>query len=461
MKTLLFFSLLATTLLDGLGQNQYNIWYFGNRAGIDFNSGTATLITNSSMQSFEGTTMICDSAGEILFYSNGGKLLTGFGTFHGGVWNRDHQLMPHGNLDSTGGCNSSSQGCLIVPDPADDKEYYLFTVDCFENSYVGGFRYSKIDMALDGGLGDVTLKNVLILDTVTESICGIKHSNGRDYWVVVHRRSTPDFYAYLINSSGIQAPVISSIGNPPSGNVGQMQASIDGSYIAYPITYETMLFDFNNTSGVLSNYRNLNKYSFACAFSPSCQFLYTLSNDPPDTKLYQFDLQAMNIPGSAVEIGSVTSPYRPLQLAPDGKIYFPNGIMNSTSLSVINFPDNAGIACNLQLDAFSLDTFSTSGSLPNIISGLYGECGFTISNIQNPVNYSSWHVSPNPVTDIMRVGLPAEAEIHYRIIDLTGQEIQSGFSTNDCIVINGIPAGFYFLIIEFAQEKLVSRFIKQ
>jgi hypothetical protein len=48
-----------------------------------------------------------------------------------------------------------------------------------------GFAYSKIDMNLNGGLGDVSQKNV-ILNNVRNADCltGIKHANGHDWWVI-------------------------------------------------------------------------------------------------------------------------------------------------------------------------------------------------------------------------------------------------------------------------------------
>ena len=73
-----------------IGQNQYNTWYFGDSAAVDFNSGIPVALSNSGMYAFEGCAGMCDSSGNILFYTNGGD----HAGWQGGVWNRNHVLMP-------------------------------------------------------------------------------------------------------------------------------------------------------------------------------------------------------------------------------------------------------------------------------------------------------------------------------------------------------------------------------
>src|SRR5690606_1129104 len=129
--------------------------YFGDKAGLDFRQGNPVPLANSAMQSFEGSAVATTVTGDLMFYSNGGST-----PYQGGVWNRNHQMMPNGNLTGAGGCNSSFQSSLILPLPRSVDKYYLFTTDCMENSSVGGLRYNVIDMHFDGGLGDVVAKGV-------------------------------------------------------------------------------------------------------------------------------------------------------------------------------------------------------------------------------------------------------------------------------------------------------------
>ena len=127
-----------------LAQKQGNIWYFGNHFGLDFNSGNPIVLTNGSTVSSntmscaaEGTAIISDSSGSLLFYTNGQQ-----------VWNKNHQVMLNGN--NLLGNNSSTQAALIIPQPGSSRYFYVFTTDDFCNDNLQyGFRYSIVDICLD------------------------------------------------------------------------------------------------------------------------------------------------------------------------------------------------------------------------------------------------------------------------------------------------------------------------
>ncbi|GAB3194354.1 hypothetical protein ABID22_000242 [Pontibacter aydingkolensis] len=57
--------------LQAQNQKHANIRYFGDRAGLDFNSGTPVTLTNSSMNAFEGTASRADDQGRLVFHSDG------------------------------------------------------------------------------------------------------------------------------------------------------------------------------------------------------------------------------------------------------------------------------------------------------------------------------------------------------------------------------------------------------
>ena len=68
-----FLSLLSTIFILSMNivcaQKFGHVWHFGNHAGIDFKSCTPEAISNSSMDGFEGCASICDTNGNILFYT--------------------------------------------------------------------------------------------------------------------------------------------------------------------------------------------------------------------------------------------------------------------------------------------------------------------------------------------------------------------------------------------------------
>src|SRR6186713_1424963 len=157
-KQLLYLTFLIS--ITAAAQKENNMWYFGKNAGLDFNSGAPVPLTNSAMNTWEGSASVADPVtGNLLFYTNGEF-----------VWNSNHNLMPNGN--GLWGQYSSCQSSLIVPVPGNSTNYYVFTTDAATGGFpnAGMMAYSIVDMSLAGGLGDVTVKNVALFDTTTEKL---------------------------------------------------------------------------------------------------------------------------------------------------------------------------------------------------------------------------------------------------------------------------------------------------
>ncbi len=331
---ILFIFLFSDSLF---AQKQDNIWYFGDKAGIDFNTSPPTPI-KSELTTLEGTASICDPEGHLLFYTNGTT-----------VWDRTHLVMPNG----TGllGAESSTQAALIVPLPRSCNQYYLFaTEDHYTN---GGLTYSIVDMCLNGGLGDVipTKKNILVQDQTAEKITAIPHSNGTDIWIITHLLGSNKFLAYLLTAAGLNnAPVISNVGSfyPVDGHIGPVKASHDNKKIASSASFRGIceLFDFNATTGLLSNSVDIlsllppQQFVYGIEFSPNDSLLY-LSTFFVTNNLFQINLRTKQV----VTLNSISGNYvfGMLQMGPDRKIYMAR---NGTALlDVIHDPNRPGPAC--------------------------------------------------------------------------------------------------------------------
>ncbi len=190
MKSIVASYLFIVFSLFGYSQdNNSNIWYFGENAGVDFNFGDPIAITDGQINTWEGCASICNQSGEILFYTDGQR-----------VYNRNHQIMPNGG--GLLGDYSSSQSAIIVPKPHlsnNNNLYYIFTTDAWQDNLENGFRYSIVDMTLDNGLGDITTeKNVLIHDKVAEKVTAVRHSNGIDVWIVTHDWGSSNYLSFLL-----------------------------------------------------------------------------------------------------------------------------------------------------------------------------------------------------------------------------------------------------------------------
>lgn len=364
-KKIAFPILFLFTILS-YSQGEANIWYFGKNAGLDFNSGSPVALTNGQLNTLEGCATISNSSGQLLFYTDG---IT--------VYNKNHEVMPNG----TGllGNSSSSQSAIAVPKPNSSTIYYIFTSDSYEQNNANGINYTEVDLTLNAGLGDLTNnKNISLLKLSCEKIAVIKNDSADEYWVVIHERGSNRFLAYNISSTGVNTnPVISSVGSqiPDDRNftLGYLKFSLNGKkIISCNNNLNAEIFDFNTSTGILSNPKTINNklYNYGVEFSPSGEIAYmsTWFND-----LYQYDLTADDIASTEVLLYSsyhLTDRVGALQLANDGKIYVAN--YSSANISVIEKPDVLGLGCNFQYQKINLGagTYSFLG-LPQFIQSYF------------------------------------------------------------------------------------------
>lgn len=370
-------------------QKENNQWCFGSLSGLDFNSGSP-VATTSQVNTTEGSSSIADASGNLLFYSDG---IT--------VWNKNHLPMPNG-MGLNGGV-SSTQSALIVAQPQTPNIYYVFTTA--EAQGAPGFCYSIVDMSLQGGLGDVTTKNVQLFTPSAEKVCATRHSNGIDVWVVGHEMGTNNFLAYLLTSAGISAPVITSCGTVYSNmggvEIGYMKFSPNGAHLAhamrYLFTYELDSFDISTgiVSAPITFASTGGTICYGIEFSPDNKLLYT-----SDSQTSQYDVQVHD---SATILNSkifISNDVWALQTGPDDKIYLAQYI--SSTLGVINDPNVQGAGCNYVPAGVNLIGQSTLG-LPNQMRGLSGP-PVAIFSAPN-------HICPGTCTDFNNLSVNATSFI--------------------------------------------------
>jgi gliding motility-associated-like protein len=325
-------------------QGEAKIWYFGYNAGLDFNSGVPVALTNGQLHTDEGCATLSDASGQLLFYTDG---IT--------VYDRNHQIMPNGT--GLKGHPSSSQSATIVPKPGSTNLFYIFTTTNEHDP--DGFRYSVIDLSLNGGFGAITSeKNVLIYTPCVESVGITKHANGTDFWIVTHGWNNNNFNSYKLTATGlVLTPVITSIGLPITGigfqAAGIIRFSPSGSQLAITSVSDFLeLYDFNTNTGTFTNERLLSTETgelYGIAFSPNENILYATNLF---NRVYQYDLLASNIPNSQFILYNGLLNVSAIQLGPDGKIYL--AVYNQNKIAVINNPNVVGSGCNFQLNAIDL-----------------------------------------------------------------------------------------------------------
>jgi DNA-binding beta-propeller fold protein YncE len=450
--------LLLLVLLDQgplLAQGEANIWYFGYIAGLDFNSGTPEILSNSQMIAFEGCASMADKNGNLLFYTDGVT-----------VFNQLHQVMVNGN--NLNGDYSTTQ-TLIVQQPRSSHVYYLFTQSA--QAADPGFQYSVIDISLQNGLGEVTDKNIPVYSLSTEKICAVNKSSAAT-WIMTHQWGNNRFAAFLLDTVGLSTtPVMSEAGTTLSGNtastIGYMKFSPDGSKLAYAIDYDLSrveVFDFNKYTGVVSNSLVLDSLipglgPYGIEFSPNSKILYAANEgltEPGASHLYQWNLEAgsnENIINSKMEFGMLDNAGA-LQIAPDGKIYLAQTSTNY--LGRINQPDSAGAACEFvqdYLEVGNLVHYGLPGFNQSFFQPVYfivlGEClgdttYFSITDLAN-VDSVCWNFD-DPASGADSVSMEWQADHLFT---------SPGYFEVELIkYVNGVADTFYQTIEIFAAPEV-------
>ncbi|MEO8087921.1 MAG: hypothetical protein ABI763_13945, partial [Bacteroidota bacterium] len=457
MKRFLFTFFLCIPL-SVFSQGRGDTWCFGESAQIKFNGGNPQPNGTSSIYSEEEGTSICDESGNLLFYSGPNYFHSNGWLTELTIWDRTNQIIQNG--DSLFGGISVTNGTLILPMPSDTSKYFVFSI----NPYVffTGLYCSIVDMAQNSGLGGVILRDSLVLNGyLAEKLVAVKHANGRDYWILVHKAlvndSTDIYYRLLVDSSGISSPDSQAIGtyysNPANysrGIIGELTASEDGSKIV-SVGYGMIdMFDFNRCTGELSNFFSLaptnlsypNDNFYGTSFSNTGNRLYvsSIAGDlgPTNQYLYQYDLTAPNILASRTLIQQFYIPLLNLgqhQIGPNGKIYiatayddFPtqHDTIYNQNLSVINYPDSLGLSCNFQPFSVPIGLGSSCVGLPNMpnysLGALEINCD-SINNILGPTTvFQTITAILNPTSGVFSIESKEKIEA-VEVFNYTGERI--------------------------------------
>jgi hypothetical protein len=497
MKRHLLLSII--TLLSSFlsfAQNRNSNWCFGDSAGINFN-GTNTTLFTAALKTRGSAISVSDSIGQLLFYAYTRATISGNTTR---VINSNHVLMQNGGSIVGEGWY---QELCAVPSPGNPNLYYLFSVGEAGSSQLGLF-YSVIDMSQNSGLGAVILKNVQLQSYYADDcVKAIKHGNGRDWWVISREWQTVNdsFYEYLISPSGVGSVNTLHVGTAVNSGFYHFTFSKSGSKMAAVTTQGLIeLFDFDRCTGLITYRQTIQvpaspiRDFFSCEFSPSERYLYVsaLGNTHP-TYLIQFDLSAANILLSADTLWTYTATPQAggfLKLAPNNKIYFAcawyDG-MNfnypypdtafytvNNNLSVINYPDSPGAACDFQPFSFNLGlTARCYWGLPNnpdYEMGAMAPCDslttiddgqLTIDNGKLFVFYhSGWQIAFINAKDLKGKSYSLS------VFDLMGKEVYREEGKADRYFTKDLNCaefanGIYIVSLQTEREKLVERFVKE
>lgn len=358
----------------GFAQKEGLIWYFGVNAGLQFHEGFPQALTDGALSTVEGCSSISSASGKLRLYTDG--------IF---VYNRNHQVIDNG--EDLMGSPDATQSGVIVPVPDDTTLFYVFTVSSLGVGQAhDGFRYSLVDITLDNGHGAVVAdkKNVLLSPTTSERVTSVHHKNDYGIWVIMHEWESSMFRSYLVttDAGSMENAVISDVGSyhgPHDGHnrdgIGYMKVSPDGRKLAVAIMGQNIVevFDFNDTTGVVSNPLVLpvDTMPYGVEFSAAAEFLYC--SERKGDQIYQWDMMAgssQDIIDSRKVVGVLDNPFGgALQMASDGRIYIAR--KSRFYLSVIKFPYLPGDDCEFYELGIDLNGRQSKEGLPTFVQSYF------------------------------------------------------------------------------------------
>jgi gliding motility-associated-like protein len=396
----IFFSTLILLInIACLGQGESNNWIFGwGSAGITFATGEPEDLNYSTPLTNNPTTVVSDSAGNLLFYSDGFR-----------IYNKNFQVMDNGT-DILGGRMFPS--CMAFAMPGSSRFYYLFTVAEPPGGtppMVYGGRYAIIDMWANNGLGEVIVKNIM-LDQGEDAMVIVTatfHRNNHDIWLVMEGQDYNRFFykVYLVTDAGIfykhtfeQIKYISGYQGGTNGY--QLRISPDGKKmvkVGDNLGVVGLVYSFDNGTGVINYTCAINDQNpmqtWGIEFSPSSEFLYICGPHNNHNRIMQFNANITDSIGfnnSRVIVGNFFRHgggfYGMMQSAPDGKIYGSRN--NNDTLFCIKKPDLYGLACEPSDFAYKTNGMMGIG-LPQFLTSYSQRFYFTGTCTGQPFKFTS------------------------------------------------------------------------
>lgn len=453
------------------------VWLFingtspGYATTIDFGYDDLKISLDTvKYQNSDVNASVSDINGKLLFYTNGCQVIQS-----------DHQLMENGDSLNYGkfyvewweNCTygyNGFQDILILKDEMNEDIYYIIhkfinyeTTPTFR-FWMQDLRYTIVDMSYNGGRGKVIKKNQVFHEQhslVFSYLTAIKHSNNRYWWMIQMNKTNNTYYKYLLKEDGPMLQDSQQIGPPATRNTsasGQAKFSPDGKMWAWYTKENGLnLFNFDRTSGLLSNQRILpiqHRRSFSgIEFSPNSRFVYITMYD----SLMQVDLWKEDLAQGVELIDTFKYQQDPfanfhlMTLAPDCKIYM--GSTNGTrTLHRINKPNKKGKECDFVQYDIDLLYYKGIGmanyprlrvDYEDVCDSLEDYSGLDI-DVSAPL--SRIKVWPNPITDISIIDCSYSG--HLKVYNNNGLEVISKYLDHtlpNYLDLEGYPSGMYIV----------------
>ena len=452
------------------------------REGLILNSYTGVELVDTISLPFEfysNSTNISDTQGNLQIYTNGFKIA-----------NAQHQVIENGDSLTYFSNQAGTQGpfywypygapipqtTLILPIPNNPNKYYIFENHLYDipntpsNSiWAYNLLMHKVEKNQIDSSYYVSIKNQIFLQDTLDvgMLSAVKHGNGRDWWVIIHKYPWVKYYKLLITPDTIYQSMGNFPGPPGYIDGGNIGFSKDGKLFGRVMqaTWHARVYDFNRCTGEFSNLRRdtiLSSYAHAGnAFSPRGKYFYFTETK----KVWRYNLQASNFAASKElvythtgftdPIFNLPSNYWTMDNPNDGRLY----IIGSSSIhrqSWIDYPDTPNVA-NVGFHHYEYvlprPNNGTNTYHPNYHLGADIGCPCDTLNLAvKQIDLSKGlglKVFPNPADELFTISYEALKENlgSLYIYDIMGKEVHrqylSPWSNTQHIDVSKLPPGVY------------------
>ena len=440
----------------------YDVQFGLHNNYIDFSQKPVKAISRESKLKFGLSLNVSfsDENGNFLFYSDGCR-----------IFDSSNNLVENGDSINAGVVADAyynygypiNQGGLVLPSPNTKNEFDFITVLIESTKMYGGHPIKLLNhhIIIDkNNKLSVSIKNQTILqDTFSNSdLVACKHANGEDWWILLPKIQSNGYYIILLDKEGFHTKGIQNIGpiyNYVSDWSGQSVFSLDGTkYARYDRGNEISIFDFDRSSGILSNPVHMDIIDSAdslfigcgLSFSPNSRYLYAAST----LSIYQFDMLSTSILDSKLTVAQYDGFLDPfpscfflMQLAPDDKIYICSAYSNH-NLHVITNPNQGGIACDVKQHSLSLP-HNLIGALPFYPNYRLGKSSVGVIDTLKESKDDLVTLYPNPVVDQVTVEIKSNiSDVEIILLDALGRKVfQKKLSDKKQFDISSLQASLY------------------
>jgi len=307
MKLFIYLFLLINSTASAFAQREADAMYFGGCFGggcwcnppvqgnvFKFNEDSLIGFTDPAcvpLSTFFSKAAFSDrNTGELLFASNGWRLINGLGVILAHKLWRDDVPHPDDSSDTTR--VNYAAGPLFLNHPTDSSKVYLFysqrSAPFFQGQYLTAadiyFTYALLDIPTQSL---ISKNNIVLSDTSSMGdMQACRHANGRDWWIIKPHIFTDLYYVGLLDPTGIsmnlvQLPDVPHLLRSNTSSKFNIQGNKYIQYIGQPHR-QVHEYDFDRCSGLLSNFR---PHDLSDSIANN-DLIATLSISPNGSKFY-------------------------------------------------------------------------------------------------------------------------------------------------------------------------------